>query len=852
MISVSSDYSKSTQTLSGSSDTSDDPPPAQQPSQDAEASSSQGSDGTSGSGSAQTDSASDIPQKSPASTNAEDAQDAQNAQNAQTALPTSTAQAGQVSPTGQDVAGQRAPGVGTQQQLSLEQPSPATQSVPDASASTKTSGTPRTATDKASADMTSRDLADSLVLRNDLAAAGDRFNSAVDDSMKDVRDGKDTTDHVIAAGRAFDETQKILGQTTLSRDQQDRSDRLAYAFEHRQDNDTPESISKNANVDLKPLTKDHALDDFNKYGKYPGIIARSALFDEGRFNNSQVLKNWPVVSRFQTPGQSRFDWMGPNGRLATLLGARGLAATNNFSKAGSMFMSGIQKLKDGKDPTDDFVGGGSAMAQGLNEVSGGAGTDIGNHLAKQWQAKQAQAARSEPVSSPGNGSNTNGTAPAQNGSNTVGTSPAQNGTNTNGTAPAQNGSNTNGTAPAQNGTNTNGTSPAQNGSNTNGTSPAQNGSNTNGTSPAQNGSNTNGTSPAQNGTNTVGTSTQPSGPSTSADDARSIHSLNQQVDADLAHVSGAIDGQVADRQKQLKQDVFKRLDGTDPTNRRLILQRAIPEMYGEYSGMQTMGDELKKAAREDAQNAHDNLLKIESESHTEMQKLNDLGFQTVEAARKSENAAARDAVSRLDHLGQLKHDTYDQFDRAMNEREALMKDAPTAYRELGQAMNTPSQEVRQSQIGQWMDKYGENFSKYQNTFLANTETYPDWFKISKPLRTQLVPSMIGTAFGAVGFGASLHSYLQKQQAGTLTVPDKLNLGAQVLGLVGGIVGFVPFVGPVASIICTGVGAVMGGIADGYDDYQRTEAQNDLLNQYRDEWNKRHAEADQIEEPFDGG
>lgn len=488
MISVSSDYSRSTQTSGASSDTSDDPPPAQPPSQDAQASSSQGSDG-SASGSAQTDSTSETPQKAPGSTSPENTQDGQTTQNSQAPLPTPDTQAGQLSSTGQDTTGQRASGVGTQQQLSLEQPLPDTQSAPDSGSSTTTSGAQQTATDKPADAMNSRDLADSLVWQNDLAAAGDRFDSAVDDSMKDVKDGKDTTDHVIAAGKALDDVQDIMGQDKLNSEQQDKSDRLAKALDNRKDNDTLETLGKNANVDLKPLAKDHNLDNFNKYGKYPSIIARSTLFDEGRFNNSQVLKNWGWLSKYQTPGQSRFDWMGPKGRLAVLLGSRMLAATNNFTKAGSMFMSGIQKLKDGKDPTDDFIGGGAAMGQGLNEVTIGAGTDLGNHAAKQWQQKQAQAAKTEPATSPENGTNTNGT------------------------------------------------------------------------------------SPAQNGGNTNGTSSQQSGPSTSAEDTRSIQSLNEQVDTDLGHVNGDIDGQVTGRQNELQKNVFDRLQSTHPDNRRLILQR---------------------------------------------------------------------------------------------------------------------------------------------------------------------------------------------------------------------------------------------------------------------------------------
>ncbi|MDR5819670.1 hypothetical protein [Caballeronia sp. LZ043] len=753
MISVSSDYSRSTQTAGGSSDTSDDPPPAQQPSQDAQASSSQDSDGTSASGSAQTDSASETPQKAPGSTSPENTQDGQTTQNSQAPLPTST---------GQDTTGQRTSGVGTQQQLSLEQPLPDAQPGANSGSSTTTSGTQQTTTDKPADAMNSRDLAGSLIWQNDLAAAGDRFDSAVDDSMKDVKDGKDTTDHVIAAGKALDDVQDIMGQDKLNSEQQDKSDRLAKALDNRKDNDTLESLGKNANVDLKPLAKDHNLDNFNKYGKYPSIIARSTLFDEGRFNNSQVLKNWSWLSKYQTPGQSRFDWMGPKGRLAVLLGSRMLAATNNFTKAGSMFMSGIQKLKDGKDPTDDFIGGGASMGQGLNEVTVGAGTDLGNHAAKQWQLKQAQAARTEAASNP------------------------------------------------------------------------------------------NGTSPAQDGSNTNGTSTQQSGPSTSADDTRSIQSLNEQVDTDLGRVSGDIDGQVTGRQNELQKSVFDRLESTHPDNRRLILQRGVSEVFPEYNGMAQLGDQIKKAAKEDAQSAHENLKKIESDSQAEMQKLHDLGFETVDAARKSENAAALESVSRLDNLGQLKHDAYDQFDRAMNEREALMKDAPASYRELGQALNNLDPEVRQSKLSEWMDSYGKKFTNYQDTFLAHTDAFPDWFKISKPLRTQLVPSLIGTAFGALGFGASLDSYLKKQQAGTLTTQDKINLGAQVFNLVGGIVGFVPFVGPVASIIATVIGGVMGGIADGYQGYQLSEAQNDLLNKYRDQWNNTHSQADQIWDGFDGG
>jgi hypothetical protein len=604
--------------------------------------------------------------------------------------------------------------------------------------------------------MNARSLATTLILRNDVLAAGDRFTAALDESRKNFSNGKDATDHLIGAAKSYNELQQILGSTDPTGDQQARIDRLTDALGHAKDTDTPQSIAKNAKVDLTPLNKNRSAEEYGKYGKLASTYARALIFDEARFNNSQVLKNTPLGS-LQRPGQSVLDPAGPNGRLGILLGTRINSAASNFTKAGSMFMSGIQKLKDGKDPTDDFVGGGAAAGQGMTEISAGAGTDFGNHLVKKRQLARAQ--------SPGK--------------------------------------------PQGAGTRSEGTS------------------------------------------NTNGASTQNAGSSSRPDDARSIASIDKQVDTDLDKSNTGIDQQVADRQKELQEQAIKRIEGKHPDVKQLELQDAVSDISGEYIEMQKLGNDLKKSAKEEALSAHSNLQEIDAESQVQMRKINDLGYDSAEAARASGDRAALDAAKRLDELGTLRHEAYDQFNRAMAERENLINNATPAYKELGEALKSPTQEARQSALAEWSDKYGKAFEKYQSSFLSQTDKYPEWWKISKPLRAQLMPALLGTAFGAAGFGASLDSYLKKQAAGTLTTQDKVALSGQVFNLVSGAVGFIPVGGPFASFVFATVGAVLGGFADQYEDWRKSEAKNTLQNGIREEYNKRHPDQ-QIAEPFDGG
>ncbi|MDR5778905.1 hypothetical protein QCE63_05615 [Caballeronia sp. LZ065] len=768
MTSISSDYSRSLQTQSGSNDMSEDPQPAAPSQGSGPAGMQPGSQDGSGSPAAEAEPGSQAAAASSGSRNSEDAQ-ADGA--SQPALPSSEVQASQTARAASDepVTGQNGgpARLGTTHRLALSQTSYGSDAAETPSASPTSRGS--AAQDRSDASqaaptgssaehdpfdgMSPRALARNLVMNSDAAEAGDRFTAALGGATKDIEGNQDTTDHMIEAAKAYNDFEQITGSTKPTDDQQDRENRLTYGLMHAKDTDTLDTIAKDSKVDLTPLNKDHSLAQYGKYGKTASGYIRSIIFDEGRFNRSEVLKGTPF-SKFQRPGVSVLDPIGKGPRLGILAGTRANSAGSNFTSGFSSFQSGFQKLRDHEDPTDDFLKGGAAIGQGINDMTVGLGADVGRHLVVMRQLERAQA--SGPV----------------NGSNGAGKS-------------------------------------------------------------------TNGGTPA----NKAGSGSQP-------DDQRSIVSMDREIDTRNDAMNAKFDEAVTARHTELEDQITNQVASSNRDAQPLALQDAVSERSGEYVAMQKLGVDLKQSGDEEARAAHANLRNIDAESQVQMRRLNDMGYDSAEAARNSGDRSALESLKRLDDLGKLKHEAYDQFNFAMANREALITKGLPALKELGEGLKAPTQEARQMKFAEWKNKYGEMFEKYQNSFLSHTDAYPDWFKISKPLRTEILPSGINTALGAVGFGASLDSYLKKQANGTLTTQDKLNLGGQTFTLLGGAVGLVPVVGPLFSIVFTTAGVVLNGLADGYQDWQNAEAQQALLNKMRDNWNREHPDQE-IAEPFEG-
>ncbi len=614
-------------------------------------------------------------------------------------------------------------------------------------------------------------IATEMVMVNDVNAASDRFEDSMHNGQSNLSNGKDATDDMISAAQAYNDMQTQMEAQAPSTEQTDRIARLKNSLDNAKDSDTLESIEKQAKVDLPALNKSRSRDDYGKYGKLASSYTRSALFSEARYNNSKVLQGTPL-GRFQRPGKSVIDPIGANGRLGVLLGTRANAALSSFSKAGSQFMSGIQKMKEGKDPTDDFVGASASVGQGVTELSAGAMTDYGNHLVK---LRAAQAAKQKPAASAAAGR----PEPAP---QSAGAGGAQGKPGPSGSSPSQG---------------------------------------TQGTSAA-----TQTPSPAQ--------------ASTSA--------LDQQVADKLDALNKDADTEVASRQNELQEEVIKRVEGKNPDVKQLELQDAVNDVRDEYIAMKKLGDDIKLSAKEVAQDAHENLQRIDSEGQIATRKLEDLGYKTQDEARASSNPEAVKLADRLDELSKLKRTTYDQFNSAMAGRETALKSAAPAFKQLGDIMKTPDQNTRASKLAEWSDAYGKKFEKYQNSLLAKTDSLPEWFKISRPLRAQGVPSAINTAFGAAGLGAAIDNYMKKKAAGTLTPEDKLNLAAQVFNLVSGPMGFVPVVGPLLGLATATIGATLGGLADQYKGWQNDEAVGKFQEAAREEYNKRHPDQ-QIAYPF---
>jgi hypothetical protein len=61
------------------------------------------------------------------------------------------------------------------------------------------------------------------------------------------------------------------------------------------------------------------------------------------------------------------------------------SAINVFTKASSLLQKGLDKMKRGEDPSDDFISAGASIGQAVNEGTFGAATDLGNHASKMHQ-----------------------------------------------------------------------------------------------------------------------------------------------------------------------------------------------------------------------------------------------------------------------------------------------------------------------------------------------------------------------------------------------------------------------------------------------------------------------------------
>ena len=594
-------------------------------------------------------------------------------------------------------------------------------------------------------------LATELVMANDAGQSMQKFDDALVRIRNDVLQEKDTTDDSIAAAKAFNDAYDQSNRAAPSYDQQGRIASLAKAIRDGEPTDSLDSIAQKAHVPLPGLQRKSSQDQYGSYGKTASTYTRALIFDEARFNNSKVLQNTPFA-RLLRPGKSVLDPIGLNGRLGILLGTRMNAAASNFTKAATMFSSGIAKMRNGQDPTDDFIGGGAAAGQGATEITAGAMTDFGNHMVK-LQATRPPRSPSSPQT----------------------------------------------------------------------------------------------LSTARSGTPSSGRPGSPDeytrfGP----DDP-----LHDRIDSEAGSTASDMDQQVGARRHDLEERVLTNVEAKGDDVAALSLQDGVDEIKGEWLQIGELESTLKDASRQAAKDAHENIRSIDERAQPLVDKLRSQGYDTIDAARASDQSAVKQIVAQLDDYAHLKQQAYDQFNHALDEQETLLKTTPAAFDDLDSLMRSTPVDQRSARLSEWADKYGKAFGKYQNGLLARTDQLPEWFKISKPLRAQLVPSVINTAFGAAGFGAALDNYLKKKNAGALTTPDKLNLGAQVVNLAGGIIGFIPTAGPLLALALASIGVGLGDFADHFKEWQDTEAAEQLKQNLRAEYERRHP-GHGIFDGFDGG
>jgi hypothetical protein len=586
---------------------------------------------------------------------------------------------------------------------------------------------------KAANDANTR-LATQLVMSSELASAYRSFTAATDAIGKDLAQGKDTTDNAIKAAAALCDIRTLLSMEVPPPDMQEKIARVAAELGRATKDDTPETIGKRANVELSSLGQPPSdLSRYANYGKNASSYARNLIFGLSRFSNSEVLARKGWFKDWRAGGKAMMAWIGDEKRLGALLATRANAAGSAFVKGTSLFISGLSKLSRGEDPTRDLATAAATIGQGINETIIGAGTDLGNYLAK---------------------------------SRTAAAGP---------------------------------------------------------------------------------TKTEPS---TEIQKSDSSEQLDRQIDERSANASGHVDEQVTAQQNSLREGVIKRVEGKHPDVQQLELQDAVAEVAPEYIQLDKLGKSIKASIDDAARDAHENIKAIDGKANEVVSRLKAEGFDSVDAARSSNSEQARKLCAQLDDYARLKREAYDHFNLAMTEREEVLKMAKPAFSELGQALKATPASARAEKIQSWSEKYGKFFAGEQEKFLAVTNTWPDWLKISKPLRMQLIPASINTVLGAIPFGFTLDDYLKKQQAGKVTTKDQLALGAAVMNFIAGPIGFVPCVGPFLSFAFATIGAICGGAADQFDQRKYEEYVYNLQRKCRDEFNAKHP-AQAVAEPYDG-
>ncbi|MFC0399618.1 hypothetical protein [Paraburkholderia rhizosphaerae] len=589
-------------------------------------------------------------------------------------------------------------------------------------------------------------LATQLVVSNELLSASRSFANSTDAIDRDLAQNNDTTDHAIKAAGALSDMHALLSMEKPPPDMQQKIDRVALALDGSTKDDSPRTIGERAKVDLSALGQQSDLSRYGTYGKNASAYARNVIFGLSRFSNSELLASKGWFKDWRAGAKSFQAWIGDERRLGALLATRADAAGSTFVKGSLSFINGLNKLSKGEDPAKDFATAGATIAQGVNETVVGAGTDLGNYL-----AKTRAAAASSGESGPAEGAGQTGST----------------------------------------------------------------------------------------------------GSTTELKDFDSPDPLDAQIDEQSTGGHGHVDEQVAAQQSSLQDDVIRRVEGKHPDVKQLELQDAVADIAPEHIELEELGKSVKRSIADAARDAHENIKSIDEKAGDVVSGLKAQGFDSVEAARRSDSEAARQLCRQLDDYARLKREAYDHFNLAVAEREEALGIAKPAFAELGEVLKTTPASERGGKVQAWADKYGKFFAEKQDAFLAKTNTWPDWMKISKPLRMQLIPTGINTALGAVPFGFALDDYLRKQQAGKVTTKDQLALGAATLNLAAGPLGFVPVAGPFLSFALATAGAICGGLSDQYDQWKYQEYVGRLQAKCRDAYNAKHPDQE-VAEPFDGG
>jgi hypothetical protein len=294
-----------------------------------------------------------------------------------------------------------------------------------------------------------------------------------------------------------------------------------------------------------------------------------------------------------------------------------------------------------------------------------------------------------------------------------------------------------------------------------------------------------------------------------------------------------IDTQLAAMHDQEVQGIVAELEKTPPGNQPARIVELSADAQRKIASATQLAEGVKKDAAARKAQSEAELTEIDKEMKGLREQLKSGRYTDPGIAGMSHEDAARNLGAKLLSYRRREEEIAQGFEilteDAIPNLAEMSKQQLDIAKSIG-SLEGLSKEEKLSRLQKLKKDYREFFMKYQNFISEPTANLPEWLKISPALKAQLGPALINTAFAAADFGARVDDYIKKVADGTATDADRVRLAGSTIGLIGGMVSFIPVIGPIISIGLAIAGISISNAADGLAD----EAAREKASAIRDE------------------